>query len=452
MFSCPNSVWRRRIRLGEKIETDTQKQKTSPESPSPRTYLFICFFVSQHLTSAFGSRLTCSANASLAFFSSLDAIAHHNHDDCNMRCVLVRYRTWRDGINVLGDSRASHASHAESASVREVYLVLSSTVKLTQPQWDFPTVEQAEAEVRRITASVPPAFCARTSSTLSPVGEASKVSQALQASESPEVSDASYVLRIMKSFVSPLSTVILHEGQGRLQERGVWAVDADFIERGAVPRSSVRECASVWNIPIATQARAVWAHAREKTRAGTIEPLAVYHGTSIAAVKNIKKTGFQPSHGMLGRAIYVGTFWKSVRYASRSADYGLRQQGEAVVFRALLHVGRCTEFDGTGTPCRCETCATSRAQASSRVDAAVDDERTRVADHNGTWQLSFDTAHVPVVQSSRSTDTKPVFVTRNEEWAVAKSEALWVQAVALLDMESVDKPHWNPLQRNQRIL
>jgi len=266
-----------------------------------------------------------------------------------------------------------------------------------------------------------------------------------------------------------------------LATRGVWAVDADFESRGAIP-PRVPGAATVWFAPIAARARAAWARVRALTRPADVEPLAVYHGTTFAALAGIAARGFEAAPGMLGAAVYVGTPWKAVRYASRTADYALREQGAAVVVRAYLDVGRCKEFDGTGAACPCAACARTRATAETRARQCgwtpdFDRERTRVADHAGAWQLEgFDTAHVPVVVATAGSGSGSVargagagagagaagteredkemrFVSRNEEWAVARpAERLWAQSAALLDMDTVAQPHWNPEQRDQQIL
>ena len=252
-----------------------------------------------------------------------------------------------------------------------------------------------------------------------------------------------------------------HTSLRTLSTRGVWAVDADFESRGAIP-PHVAGTAAVWFTRIAECARATWARARAHVRSGDVAPLAVYHGTTRAALAGIKARGFETAPGMLGTAAYVGTPWKAVRYASRTAAYVLRAQGDAVVVRAYLDAGRCKEFDGTGAACPCVKCVRTRDAAAERAmrhgwTPDFDRERTRVADHAGAWHVheGFDTAHVPVVVATVATAAIGAvqFVSRNEEWAVARpGERLWAQSAALLDMETVARPNWDPEQRNQQIV
>jgi hypothetical protein len=135
-------------------------------------------------------------------------------------------------------------------------------------------------------------------------------------------------------------------------------------------------------------------------------------------------------------------------------------------------------MDGTGVPCPCATCGDWRERAARYarrmgLPASYDMERTRVADHVGSWMAEgYDTAYVPVVKCSgggisvnKSQHVKhaskddidrskgvPMFANKNEEYAVARPhERLEVQCVALLDMGSMAHPDWNPLQRTQTI-
>jgi hypothetical protein len=54
------------------------------------------------------------------------------------------------------------------------------------------------------------------------------------------------------------------------------------------------------------------------------DPIIVYHGTAKDNVKMISKEGLKPSMGMLGHAIYLGSFWKAYRYAIMNVDFALR--------------------------------------------------------------------------------------------------------------------------------
>lgn len=240
---------------------------------------------------------------------------------------------------------------------------------------------------------------------------------------------------------------------------GVWVVDDDFTEQGGIPALGVAPRAAVFGIGISPATVVAW---RATVASGAVPPAdvaprAVYHGTDASAVASIQRDGLVPAPGMLGVAVSVGTFWKAVRYASRTLAYEWRKQGAIV--RAYLEPGRLAILDGTGAPCPCADCDGVRARAAAYARKAglpptYDWERTRVADHVGAWMAGADTAHVPVVASSCGVkDGVPMYANKNAEYAVAKPrERLELQSVALLDMSSVAGPHWDPLQRTQRIL
>lgn len=240
---------------------------------------------------------------------------------------------------------------------------------------------------------------------------------------------------------------------------GVWVVDDDFTAQGGIPALGVAPRAAVFGIGIAPATVVAWraAVASGAVPSAEVTPLAVYHGTDASAVASIQRDGLVPAPGMLGVAVSVGTFWKAVRYASRTLAYEWRKQGAIV--RAYLEPGRLAILDGTGAPCPCADCDAVRARAAAYARKAglpptYDWERTRVADHVGAWMASADTAYVPVVASSCGVkDGVPMYANKNAEYAVAKPcERLELQGVALLDMSSVAGPHWDPLQRNQRIM
>jgi hypothetical protein len=377
------------------------------------------------------------------FFQKLFQLAfpkntHKQHTTTlQMRYIIVRYRAWPDDD--------CDAPTPETLLVREVLLVLETpTLQTEQPHWGLPRCDVT------LPASASSAFSASIAASFGSASSRHLI----------QIRDDLILVVLNISATTTAETIgdMPCETQARLQQHGAWAVDSDFVARGALPESGVLGAATLWNIPICASAREAWALACEATLPGDIEPLAVYHGTTRAALTGISARGFEASHGMLGHAVYVGTFWKAVRYASRTANYALRAPGDAVIVRAYVNVGRCVEFDGTGDPCVCATCITTRAKTAARalrqgLSPDLDRERTRVADHAGAWYNvhHFDTAHVPVV---KSTGALGMYVTRNEEWAVAasKSKRLWAQGVAGLDMTSVSQPHWDPMQRNQRIM
>lgn len=217
---------------------------------------------------------------------------------------------------------------------------------------------------------------------------------------------------------------------------------------------------TVCGLAVAPSASAAWAAVRDvpTTPRGTVVPLAVYHGCDAAVVPCIQRHGLATSHGMLGRAAYVGTWWKATRYAARdAATYAWRTEG-AVVRLYLLPRRGVAEFDGRGTPCPCAACEATRARTAAAAatrgwSPQYDGERTRIADHGGAWQRGADVAHVGVVRCHDGGSRRVLWASRNDEWAVADpAAACELACVVTLDLRSMAAPHWDPLQRDQTIL
>lgn len=252
---------------------------------------------------------------------------------------------------------------------------------------------------------------------------------------------------------SALHTVPMLRMRRDVIDLGVWVVDDDWTPRGALPAHGVAARAVVCGLPLAPSAAAVWHAVSPRLPRGDVAPLAVYHGTASSAMPAIQRDGLAPSHGMLGTAVSVGTWWKATRYASRDAHYTLRRPGAAVVVRAYLEPGATRDFDGSGDGCPCDKCVAVRARtaayaAANGLPPTYDRERTAVADHAGAWMAAYDTAHVGVVPCADSDK----YANKNEEWAVAKPrERLELQFMTLLDMATVATPHWDPHQRTQTI-
>lgn len=244
-----------------------------------------------------------------------------------------------------------------------------------------------------------------------------------------------------------------------LLSAGVWAVDDDLEEHGAIPGLGVPGVACVLGVRVDPRAGAAWRAARGALPPGDVAPVAVYHGTGEEGLRGVAETGrLRPAPGMLGDAVSVGTFWKATRYAAMTQAHERRARGAVV--RAYLDPGRVKVLDGRGEPCPCDRCAAERARraeqvARERLDPAYDRERTRVADHLGRWMSEgYDTAFVPAVPSSggATESGRPMYVVKNAEFAVARpDERLELQCAAALDVASMDPRRWDPEQRSQRV-
>jgi hypothetical protein len=254
---------------------------------------------------------------------------------------------------------------------------------------------------------------------------------------------------------------------------GLWVVDDDFTPRGALP-PGVPARVQVLGVDIAAGAQAAWAAAAPAlaaldAAAGTRgpPPLAVYHGTSAEALAGIRHVGMQEARsGMFGAGVYTSTFFKAARFASRDQAYVLRPRGQAAVLRCLLFAERIKDVSHPqpDTPaCACDRCSPPAAEvawrASMGIVVAVEPERCQVPDHLGTWRRDgFDAIHVGVVRcagvgvsAGGGAAEGERFVTRNEEWCSRRESVLPIHC-ATLDMATIDAPHYNPLQRDMRVV
>lgn len=167
--------------------------------------------------------------------------------------------------------------------------------------------------------------------------------------------------------------------------------------------------------------------------------------------------------GMLGRGVYLGTFWKACRYAGWPSSETLRidppRQG-GVVFRYYVWAGRiitapwglceCSGHSNKISGSAAEGC---RMQKLGDYDYAV----RRYVDHLSTWRENYDCAVVkPSVLKGFAKDwktgrkfMKSAFIVRNEEW-ITKMENIQFVSAAMVDWTTIECPY-NPRQRNVRV-
>lgn len=159
------------------------------------------------------------------------------------------------------------------------------------------------------------------------------------------------------------------------------------------------------------------------------DPYVVYHGTSKANVKSIVGQGLKPSFGMLGQAVYFGTFWKAYRFAVRTQDYKLR---EGSVFRCYAFWNKKLAFRTMlSSPCQCEAC---KAMGSC--------PQTRIADHLGQWaSLKHYIAVLAIAEPSG-----PI---KNEEYASIDDSHVLLDTVGHCIATT---EHHEPLSRSFEIL
>jgi hypothetical protein len=172
-----------------------------------------------------------------------------------------------------------------------------------------------------------------------------------------------------------------------IKTNGVWAVYQDTISRGAYcsEECTVKGIPSFFGLTIATSIYF-------KLYNGIIDaykcldldishdPYIVYHGTCRSSVSEILKAGFKSSFGMLGQAIYFGTFWKAFRFATRTQEYIVRP---GAILRVYAFWSKVYIRSLDSDYCLCKKCC-----------SGPETDARRLADHDSIWSAFGDAVHV----------------------------------------------------------
>lgn len=226
-----------------------------------------------------------------------------------------------------------------------------------------------------------------------------------------------------------------------LELNGVWITKSDGIARGGVRPS-------IFGIPLSTRAK----EALDLLPSSNI--LSTYHGTgtyeSIQEMNRLVSTV-----GQLGRGVYVGSFWKAVRFATRTQNYELRDT--AVVLR-ILSFCKSVKVYPTFEPCKCKEYCHGRSLEKARCcdhlkdwnlpDTLLTNSRSASEEHYicGS-QVEYDAGQLLVGQHSDGT-----WRTQNEEWVLRPDRVLRLAEAVKIDMSTINKDKYEPQQRNVRIL
>ena len=217
-----------------------------------------------------------------------------------------------------------------------------------------------------------------------------------------------------------------------IHKDGFWAVYHDSVPKGGPIGPSV---AVVFGIPVAARVHTALYHGIVEAYAAvrdiwpdvSIEhdPWAIYHGTAKSSLGSIMKEGLKPSFGMLGHAVYLGTFWKAFRFATLTQDY---QKRPGAVIRVLgfwtKKLGYRTQFND---PCRCSRCGPKGCP---------------LADHEARWHTLFGHTAVWAIPYAGG----PI---KNEEYACIDTTTLLMDTVGYA---TATTDHHEPLNRDFTIL
>lgn len=146
-------------------------------------------------------------------------------------------------------------------------------------------------------------------------------------------------------------------------------------------------------------------------------PLSLYHGTKFTkeSRESIFTQGLQETNGMLGSAVYLGTFWKACRFAGFTKDY-FNQEGE--IYRVLCFPKLLETFPRIGWICQC--C------------------QNNICDHAGLWRIIFDGVHV----TSENEKGK----LKNDEWGMKDR---YILSTHVCNLQSYE---YSPYKRNMKII
>jgi hypothetical protein len=216
---------------------------------------------------------------------------------------------------------------------------------------------------------------------------------------------------------------ITKKSRADLDKNGTWIAYGDCMLRGGYP--GVESKSVYYGIPIETETREALSQnifelysGASKTWPDCIvqnEPYVVYHGTSRDSVKSIFDIGLMPTQGMLGKAIYFGTFWKAWRFSCMTQDYAARP---GAILRCYAFWRQPVIKTSESDKCLCPECG-------GRKEPPVD--------HLALWSKLGDC----VIAG-------PTPTLKNEEYACLNNESIVIDSVGHSTKSSV---HHEPLDR-----
>jgi len=154
------------------------------------------------------------------------------------------------------------------------------------------------------------------------------------------------------------------------------------------------------------------------------DPTVVYHGTAKENVPSILSNGLKPSFGMLGHAIYYGSFWKAFRFATLTQDYRRRTGGIMRIYAFWNSTYILTKHSG---PCTCDSCQKSGLGI-------------LLTDHKALWSLFGDSVLAYPFEGG------PI---KNEEYASLDDSKICIDSIAYAECQT--EKH-EPFCRNLKIL
>jgi hypothetical protein len=137
--------------------------------------------------------------------------------------------------------------------------------------------------------------------------------------------------------------------------------------------------------------------------------------------------------GQLGTGVYLGSFWKACRFAGRDQDYTLRK--DPLVIRVLVQrIPEVVYPKQQQQQCLCSLCEKKPL------------DRAAACAHTVTWTGGT----CGTLKIGKFKDSG--WITKNEEWVYSRSDIVRLAEAVRLDKSSIAGPHYDPLQRDIRIV
>jgi len=202
--------------------------------------------------------------------------------------------------------------------------------------------------------------------------------------------------------------------------QGIWLVPNDIVKKGENKFEKIEGKRCFFDVAIQEEDAQILEVFFDKQKISKDFPMVAYHGTDLIHAKSIEKEGLKESWGMLGKAVYVGTFWKACRFACFDKQYHA-QPGQVFRLYAFAKTFQHFPFDPEKLwECPCST-----------------ECKKHCSDHLGIWQIMNDGAHVNIGNSKGNL--------KNEEWAFKE------RFVFLTSYAEIEPYTYNPFKRNIQI-
>lgn len=190
---------------------------------------------------------------------------------------------------------------------------------------------------------------------------------------------------------------------------GMWVVESDWLGKGGVPEEGVPFLPTVFGVPVNVPHGTWWSTLQLAFGVRPANaPIVVYHGTGKEHVSSILAQGLRPTFGMMGDAVYFGSFWKAYRFATLTQDYKDR---DGAIFRCLafwkhMHL----QSFQTTRRCGCTKCGDTET----------------LSDHTQRWAKRADAVLLTPCKIGDK------WVVRNEEYAARTADGVHLDTLAFV--------------------